>query len=209
VIDSEAAELLARASAFDNRTIGEADATAWAAALHDLPLDNDTLNAVARYYSAPTQQGETGRRWVEPHHVRTWRTKIRGERLGETIPAYEPTNPGETGSDFIARRRAQLGAIADGRLQPIPVQQLTGGPHPQVARELAAIGRPIPDEDDDRPYMPEDFREQVGMTARPPELRIPCPNCKALARQPCKTPHGRTRTTAHTARTDAAQGATA
>lgn len=204
----EAARLLAACSAFDNRQPSEIAKQAWASALRDLPLDNDTFDAVARYYSAPAQQGETGRRWIEPHHVRTWRTKIREERLGTTIPAYEPTDPEETGRDFISRRRAQLHAIAGGQQTAVPVQQLTGGPHRSVARQLAAVGRDIPDEDDDRPYMPEDFRERVGMEARPPELAVPCPKegCRAPARQPCKTPHGRRRAQAHQARIDAAQG---
>lgn len=207
---AEAAELLTRAAAFDNRTIGEADAHAWAAALTDLPYDPDTLTAVARFYSAPSAPGETGRRWIEPHHVRTWRSKIREERLGTTIPAYEPpATQLETGADFVTRRRAQLHAIADGRETPIPVQQLTGGPHPRVARELAAVGQQIPDEDE--PYMPAGFRETAGMEARGPELSVPCPKdgCRAPARQPCKTPHGRRRTEPHAARRDAAQGASA
>ncbi|MFH8792244.1 hypothetical protein [Streptomyces sp. NPDC017941] len=206
MIDSEAAELLTRAAAFDNRTIGEADATAWAAALHDLPCDNDTLQAVARFYSAPAAPGETGRRWIEPHHVRTHRAAIRSERLGTTIPAYEPPAEPESGSEFTRRRRAQLTAIADGRLTPVPVQQLTGGPHSRVARALEGVGD-MPA--DDQPYMPADFRESIGMAAAPPELRIPCPKdgCRALARQPCKTPRGHRRATPHQARTDAARGA--
>lgn len=206
MIKSEAAELLTRAAAFDNRTIGEADAAAWAAALDTLPLDNDTLTAVARYYSAPAAPGETGRRWIEPHHVRTWRSKIREERLGTTIPAYNPTDPTETGNEFTRRRRAQLTAIADGRERPTPVQALAGGPHPTVARALGNVGQMPPD---DEPYMPDGFREAIGLTAAPPELRIPCPKdgCKAPTRQPCKTPRGHRRTTPHQARTDAAQAA--
>lgn len=200
----DAARLLAACAAFDNRQPSEIAKQAWAAALRDLPLDDDTFEAVARYYSAPAQPGETGRRWLEPHHVRTWRTKIRNERLGTTIPAYEPPAELETGHDFVSRRRAQLTAIADGRLTPIPVQQLTGGPHPRVARQLATVGHNIPDED--TPYMPADFREQIGLTPHAPELAIPCPKdgCRAHARQPCKTPHGRRRTEAHQARKDAA-----
>lgn len=203
----DAARLLAACSAFDNRQPSEIAKQAWASALRDLPLDNDTFDAVARYYSAPAQQGETGRRWIEPHHIRTWRTKIREERLGTTIPAYEPPAQPETGADFISRRRAQLHAIADGRQQPIPITALTGGPHPRVARQLAAVGREVPDEDDG-PYMPEGFREEVGMAARPPELSVRCPTCRAAERQPCKTPHGRTRREAHVARRDAAQNRT-
>ncbi|MFD5814372.1 hypothetical protein [Streptomyces sp. NPDC127038] len=204
----EAARLLAACAAFDNRQPSEIAKQAWAAALRDLPLDNDTFDAVARFYSAPAQPGETGRRWIEPHHVRTTRTKIREERLGPTIPAYEPPVSPETGADFVTRRRAQLAAIADGREQAIPVGALTGGPHPRVVRQLEGVGRLIP-ADDDQPYMPADFRESVGMDARPPELSVPCPKdgCKAAARQPCKTPHGRTRKDAHQARVDAAGGA--
>jgi hypothetical protein len=205
VTPDEAARLLAACSAFDNRQPSEIAKQAWAAALRDIPLDNDTFEAVARYYSAPAAPGETGRRWIEPHHVRTTRSKIREERLGPTIPAYEPPPVPETGADFINRRRAQLQAIADGRETAIPIGELTGGPHRTIAQQLASIGRTIPD--DNEPYMPADFREQVGMEARPPELRIPCPKdgCKAPARQPCKTPHGRRRSQAHQARIDAAQ----
>ena len=204
----EAARLLAACSAFDNRQPSEIAKQAWAAALRDLPLDDDTFEAVARYYSAPAQPGETGRRWIEPHHVRSTRTKIREERLGPTIPAYEPTDPEEDGDSFVARRRAQLAAIADGRETAVPVTALAGGPHPRLKATVKAIGRAIPDEDE--PYMPAGFREQVGMEARPPELRIPCPKtgCHAPARQPCKTPHGRRRQQAHQARIDAAQNGT-
>lgn len=201
----DAARLLAACSAFDNRQPSEMGKQAWAAALRDLPADNDTFEAIARYYSAPAAPGETGRRWIEPHHVRTWRARIREERLGPTIPAYEPTDPDETGSTFTARRRAQLTAIADGRETPIPVQQLTGGPHPRLAHELASVGRHIPEQDDDEPYMPANFRQSIGLDTRPPEYAIPCPACRAPARTACRTPRGRTRTTTHDARKQAAR----
>jgi hypothetical protein len=202
----EAARLLAACAAFDNRQPSEMAKQAWAAALRDLPLDDDTFGAVARHYSAPATPGETGRRWIEPHHVRSLRSRIRDERLGPTIPAYTPPAEPETGSEFVRRRRAQLTAIADGRQQAVPVQALAGGPHPNVARALEGVGS-MPD--DDQPYMPEGFRESVGMAATPPELRVACPKagCGALARQPCKTPRGHRRATPHQARTDAAQGA--
>lgn len=191
---AEAARLLGHAAAFDNRTVGEADATAWAAALHDLPMDPDTLAAVARYYAEPTKDGETGRRWLEPHHVKAWRKRIRAERLGETIPAYEPMQPDETGAQFVARRRAQLKAIADGRLQAIPVRELTGGPHPSVADALAGAGQ-----------MPAHLREQLGRATRDPEMAIACPKagCRARERQPCTTPRGQRRSDTHQARKDA------
>ncbi|MFF3497412.1 hypothetical protein ACFYWS_39475 [Streptomyces sp. NPDC002795] len=202
----EAARLLAACAAFDNRQPSEMAKQAWAAALRGVPLDDDTFEAVARYYSAPAAPGETGRRWVEPHHVVSTRQKIREERLGTTIPAYNPTDPNEDAHTFVNRRRAQLHAIADGLEQPIPVQALTGGPHPRVAQALGNVGQMPTDE----PYMPEGFRESIGMAAAPPELRIPCPKngCHALIRQPCKTPHGRRRAQPHQARTDAVHATT-
>lgn len=203
----EAAKLLAHAAAFDNRTVGEADAAAWSAALHDLPGDVDAFAAVARFYSEPTRDGETGRRWIEPHHVRTWRKKIRAERLGDTIPAYTPSDRDESGPEFVARRRAQLAAIADGRMEPTPVRQLAGGPHPGVQRALEGAVRAVDDELADRPYVPQGFRERAGMSGRGPELRFACPKqgCGARERQPCRTPMGKPRSESHLARRELLQ----
>lgn len=86
---ADAAQLLGYCAAFDNRTVGRVDATAWAAALRDVPCDGDALDAVARYYgTAPERPGE--RLWIQPHHVRAGRLAIRKERLGDTLPAYVP-----------------------------------------------------------------------------------------------------------------------
>lgn len=205
---SQAAKLLGHAAAFDRRTVGEAEARAWAAALEDVPADADTFAAVARFYGTPPRDGE-GRKWLEPHHVRTIRRQIRGERHGETISAYVPGDPDETPHEFTSRRRAQLIAIGDGRAEPVPVRQLAGGPAPSVAAALegrvrdvnAAVGDPGGRE---RPYMPERFREQVGLRPRPAELSVPCPpvdgGCGARERQACITPRGKRRATVHTAR---------
>lgn len=199
----EAAKLLAHCAAFDNRKPSQAANEAWAAALHDVPGDPDAFAAVARFYSEPTREGETGRRWIEPHHVRTYRKKIRSERLGETIPAYVPPDPDETGREFLVRRRQQLTAIADGRLQPVPVRQLAGGPHPSVRRALEGAVRTVAEELDE-PYVPQGFREQAGLSGRGAELRWPCPKqgCGARERQPCRTPRGKPRSESHQARRD-------
>ncbi|RLL66972.1 hypothetical protein [Streptomyces sp. Z26] len=207
---SEAAKLLGNAAAFDNRTVGEADARAWAAALHDVPGDPDAFAAVARYYGTAPVDGR--RLWIEPHHVRALRKTIRDERHGETIPAYDSPDPQESGDEFVQRRREQLRAIGDGRLTPTPVRQLGGGPHPSVAPAIANGVRTVNatldgDDGQPRPYMPEEIRRASGLTDRPPELLVACPEpyCRADARRPCVTPRGKRRTTTHQARQRAAQ----
>ncbi|MGW7597286.1 zinc finger domain-containing protein [Streptomyces antimycoticus] len=182
---SEAAQLLARCAAFDNRTVGKADATAWAAALRDVPLDDDAFDAVARFYGTPSEKpGE--RLWIQPHNVKAHRLAIRKERLGTTLPAYEPPSELETGSDFISRRRAQLEAVATGRMPGAPVGELTGGPHPSVAERLsgllALVGREVPAED-----------PEVAEVRRPGPLGVKCPKCSAPIGRPCRTPGGKER----------------
>lgn len=207
---SEAAQLLGHAAAFDNRTVGTADARAWAAALHDVPLDPDTLAAVARYYGTPTEK-PGDRLWIQPHNVRAHRLAIRRERLGDTLPAYEPPPALETGEEFVARRRAQLDAIATGRAAGRPIGALTGGPHPDVAKRLKAlgtVGRTIPDNDSTDEPEPD-----TTAIRRPGPLGIPCPSCRAATGHPCKaqiTGSGERRPrelkTPHAARTRVAAG---
>lgn len=213
---SEAAKLLAHCAAFDRRTVGEADARAWAAALADVPADVDTYAAVARFYGSPPADGE-GRKWIEPHHVRTMRKAIRSERHGDTIAAYSPQNPDESGLEFVQRRREQLTAIGDGRVEPTPVRQLAGGPHPSVAGAIEGGVRHIDDaidENGERPYVPPGFRQSVGMRERPVELSVPCPpakegGCGAREQQPCVSPRGRRREAVHAARQHSAGGESA
>ncbi|MER7788580.1 hypothetical protein [Streptomyces sp. NPDC097640] len=188
---SEAAQLLAHCAAFDNRTVGKADSRAWAAALHDVPLDADALAAVARFYGTPSEKpGE--RLWIQPHNVKAHRLALRRERLGATLPAYEPPPGLETGSDFISRRRAQLEAVATGRMSGAPVGELEGGPHPSVAKRLnemlGRVGREVPGED-----------PEVAEVRRPGPLGVKCPKCSAAIGRPCRTPGGKERAT-HPAR---------
>lgn len=191
---SEAAQLLAHCAAFDNRTVGKADSRAWAAALNDLPLDNDTLAAVARFYGTPSDKpGE--RLWIQPHNVRAHRQAIRKGRLGETMPAYEPPLELETGAEFIRRRREQLDAVAAGLRPGAAVGELTGGPAPEVARRLAALGRVGRTVSD---LTPEELATEVALEEgeppvsgevaavhRPGPLGVECPNCKAAIGRPC------------------------
>ncbi|MFJ7067524.1 hypothetical protein [Streptomyces sp. NPDC101115] len=207
---SEAARLLAHAAAFDNRTVGEVDATAWAAALYDVPLDDDANAAVARYYGTPPER-EGDRKWLQPHHVRSGRLAIRKERLGTTLPGYMPPPELETGAQFVARRRQQIDDVASGRApaRPVPLD----GPMSRQMRDglaergwggldddrgLAAVGRKVTRE-------PEDQTAALIRTVRRPgPLGIECPQCGAAMGHPCKSRLGRT----HGTRTLVAAGET-
>jgi len=112
VIESEAAELLAFAAAFDQRTTGHADVQAWALALADVPWDGSTRAAVAAFYGVPDGGGTPGeRRFMQPHNVRTGRTRIRHDRLARIV---EPAPNTVEGVAYHDELRALRKAIADG-----------------------------------------------------------------------------------------------
>jgi hypothetical protein len=118
---SEAAKILTKASAFDGRNPdSEAAATAWAEALHDVPADPDAFAAVSRFYSDSTSLELSGRRWMEPHHLRTVRRQIRAQRLGAPSDYIDDGDPDETPEQFLARKRAIAAAVGDGRLSTPP-----------------------------------------------------------------------------------------
>ncbi|MBP0456227.1 zinc finger domain-containing protein [Streptomyces montanisoli] len=208
---ADAAELLTLAAAFDRRTVGEADARAWAAALHAVPLDDDARAAVARHYA------ETDR-WLTPAHVVQQRAKVRRDRLDHANVLYDG-HPDETGAESIAHRRRLLAAVADGRINPQTATQavglapgtappaLTGGPAPEVAARLAAIGRRIPDAAADqlRAHRPvRAHREALADAQLPDPLDVPCTWCRAAPGQPCRMGKNRARrmSTPHPCRLD-------
>lgn len=117
---SEAATLLAHCAAFDNRKPSAAASQAWAAALHDVPLDRDTLAAVARFYGT-ADPAELGGRWIQPHHVRSHRKAIRDERLGPPGPGLSPAIPAADPDDvpaYLAALRDQRERAGDGQQVP-------------------------------------------------------------------------------------------
>ncbi|MYZ37102.1 MULTISPECIES: hypothetical protein [unclassified Streptomyces] len=202
---NEAAELLAHASSFDNRQPSLAAATAWAAALNDVPLDADAKTAVAAYYTTPPQDPNQ-RLWILPHHVRTLRTKIRNARLENF--QYEPVGD-ETTPEYLARYRGQVRAIASGRIAP-PTSRpaLEGAPSKNFMRQLEARGwegnRTIPDTDS------EPLADAVRRSG---PLGVQCPVCSAEIGFPCKGgratakhPIGKPLPKPHTARTREAVG---
>ena len=198
----EAAELLGHCAAFDNRKPSQGAAMAWAAALHDVPLDNDARAAVAAYYTTPPKDPDA-KLWILPHHVRTLRSKIRSARLENF--QYEPLGD-ETPAEFLARYKGQVQAIASGRA-PAPTGRLAleGGPSREFMAELEARGW------DGMRTVDED--ELVESVRRAGPLGVECPACGAAIGKPCKTPGGtdkhplgKPRATPHTARVRAAAG---
>jgi hypothetical protein len=204
---SEAALLLGHCAAFDNRTVGEADATAWASALHDVPYDSDARAAVAAFYGTPPKD-PSQRLWIQPHNVRTGRSRIRSARLENF--QYEPL-PDETPAEFLARYKGQVQAIASGRVAaPTGQPALDGGPSREFMRELEARGwegnRTV---DDETPVEVE----LIDTVRRSGPLGIECPACHAAIGKPCKAPGasekqpmGKPRLKPHTARLRAANG---
>lgn len=207
MIKKEAAILLGHAAAFDNRQPSEAAAEAWAAALHDIPLDADAKAAVAAYYTTPPQNPNE-RLWILPHHIRTLRSKIRSKRLENF--QYEPI-AGETVGEFMARYRGQVQAIASGRA-PAPVGRLALEADPkrdrEFVKELEARGwegnRTVPDSDEEA---------EADTIRRAGPLGVECPACHAAIGRPCKSPGasekrplGKPRPKPHSARLRAAQG---
>lgn len=189
---ADAAELLALAAAFDRRTVGEADARAWAAALHAMPLDDDAHAAVARHYA------ETDR-WITPAHVRQQRAKIRAERIDQSN-VFDDGRPDETPGQYLARRRALTAAIANGRnevrtaaqtigLSPSTAPRaLTGGPAPETAERLTAIGCRIPADVEDMldEHRPRRAARRASIKAGQSDaLAVLCTWCGAAAGTPC------------------------
>ncbi|HZF90417.1 zinc finger domain-containing protein [Streptomyces sp.] len=201
---ADAAELLTLCAAFDRRTIGEADARAWAYALRDVPLDDDARDAVADHYGRTEE-------WITPAHVRKVRARIRADRIGAAHPVYEPPQGEyETGAQFTERRRAQIAAAADGNVPARSIgQALDAVPPREVLALVAGIGRPVDDEP--APYIRPERRAEVrapfnGKRPALVELAVDCPNeqCRAGRRRLCKGSRGaELRTGVHASRRDA------
>lgn len=103
----EAVDLLTAAAAFDRRTVGEADAIAWHAAVGDLRFE-DCQAAVIAHYTETTD-------WLMPAHVRHRVRDMRDQRLRETEIPPPPRELVDNPDAYLAALRAAELAIADGR----------------------------------------------------------------------------------------------
>lgn len=189
---TEAGRLLAHAASFDNRQPSRAANVAWAAALWNIPADDDTFAAVARFYGDldPNDRFDpTKRRWLEPHHVRYHRRQIRNARLSQVNATYSG-NPDETSVEAIRNSRALTKAAADGQLEPTPVRAaIDSGRGVDPTGKGAAILRDV-------------GRQSMS---RRPEFAAPCPHCRASTGKPCVNGSGERRREAHPSRIDASR----
>jgi len=106
----EAAKVLAKAAAYDNRQPNEAAPIAWAEALdQDLPLP-DALRIVGEHYS-------NEHTWIMPAHInRRWRT-LGKTRLAEAERLGLPEAPADIADDpqaWLTWKRTQIRAIKAG-----------------------------------------------------------------------------------------------
>lgn len=86
---AEALEVLARAAAFDQRTVGRSDAEAWAAALPDIAAE-EAIPAVAAWYSRRRER-------LMPADVRQLVTAARNDAWERVNPDQRGLTPGPNG----------------------------------------------------------------------------------------------------------------
>lgn len=117
------------AAAYDQRTVGPKDITAWALAVGDLPEDA-LMEAVVAFYCEQGTDERTGRRpFVMPNDVIKRVRAARRDRLARNpVPAPESADPGK----YKFQLHAMIRKIADGQAE------FLAGPR----RELPYGGRP-------------------------------------------------------------------
>lgn len=103
---SEAAVVLAKIAAIDNRTVGEAAALAWAEALDERISLDDALEAVRQHRATSTD-------YIQPAHVNTIAVKIRHDRT--TAAGTPPIPQGLEYEQEQAWRKAWVQAVGDGK----------------------------------------------------------------------------------------------
>jgi hypothetical protein len=132
----ETIDLLTVAAAFDRRTIGEADAMAWQAAIGDLDFSDSRAAIVAHYQDA--------RDWVMPSDVRKRVKALRRDRLERDIAAAPPAELTDDPQDYRAALSEGIRHIADGHTIPKaiggPVRE--DDPPPTWAEARAAMAEP-------------------------------------------------------------------
>jgi hypothetical protein len=104
---AEAAEALATAAAYDNRTISEIAARAWAEALPDIPLADARITIVTHYRNT--------REWIMPADIRNAVATLRRERVRDMATPVPPEtiHPDDTAKER-AWVRAYVSAIGAG-----------------------------------------------------------------------------------------------
>ncbi|MFF1307286.1 cell surface glycoprotein [Streptomyces sp. NPDC058307] len=211
----EVAALLAYAVRLDPRTAPADQAAAaetldqWADLLADVP---------------PTAPHPNGRHWdaaqVVRHHIATspypvrpsdvsrpWHSFRRDvvDRHHDPVPAADPDDAEAYRAELVGTRNA----VATGASTAATYRELTGGPAPEVAERLAALGDYVPRTvaqalAEFRPRRAE--RERRAVEGLPDPLDVACPHVHCLARagEPCVNRRRNPRRTAHPSRLDLA-----
>jgi hypothetical protein len=116
---AETGRVLAKASAIDNRDVGQAAVLAWHEVLHDLDY-TDALDAVARHRRESHE-------YLQPVHIRRLVRIIRDERRASTVAKALPPGRFENDPERAARTttgaarvRQMLAEIASKRSVPGP-----------------------------------------------------------------------------------------
>ncbi|WP_371793878.1 hypothetical protein OIE91_11475 [Streptomyces albidoflavus] len=201
----EIGDVLGLAAARDQRTVGDGDVLAWYDDLNAARVTfADARQALTRFYVQQAAIPADRRFRVTTPDVIELARKIRNERVANFI--YEPpADREESGIEFRARYRAQLDAVASGRVAAPPHRPaLEGGPAPALVPKLRGLLRALPDAEDDTggDTAPADAAE-VSVGA----MTVQCPRCKARIGRPCKKPSGRPRPP-HPPRVQVAAGGT-
>jgi hypothetical protein len=102
----EAGLLLALCSAFDARTVGDADVKAWADVLADIPFD-DAQDAVKDHYARETE-------FIKPAHVIAGVKRIRRDRVEHADASFVPSPEVQSFEDYQRELLEHRRAVGDG-----------------------------------------------------------------------------------------------
>ncbi len=134
----ETIDLLTVCAAFDRRTVGEADVTAWHAVAGDLEFADCRAAVIAHYRES--------RDWIMPADVRTRVKAMRRDRLERSITAAPDPELADQPGRYKAALAAAIRRIADGRSLHLAIAApVRDDPPPQEFTEArAAFGPALP-----------------------------------------------------------------
>ncbi len=186
---SQTAELLAMCSAFDRRTVGSMDVTAWHRVLGDVD-HTDAQRAVADHYS-------DSRDWIMPADIRRRVKALRAARITTAHAVYDG-RPDETGAQSAAAIRHLAAAAAAGRLPAQPIRAALESSEavssPRLSAMTAAVGANAATK-----------QPSIGVNA----IGVPCQRCSAVVGRMCRSRRGGSRSEVHPWRLEDAQRAAA
>jgi hypothetical protein len=144
---AETGRVLAKASAIDNRDVGQAAVLAWHEVLHDLDY-TDALDAVARHRRESHE-------YLQPVHIRRLVRIIRDERRASTVAKALPPGRFENDPERAARTttgaarvRQMLAEIASKRSVPGPDTNQrpptrSESVHARALASICTVGAPL------------------------------------------------------------------